>query len=317
MESELKVEGWLAEQLEYGTINPEGEDKSLQLVKTWTLDHIQPDTKYVKAENRFTVSESGAIGISCDETPSLSVIYPDTDKPPVVLSDKRVYRSATFLKVSGKKYLAAACVDDGCLYLWNIESKMSKKIFDPKLSIEDFKEMTIFKIDDSTIGYGEIHATPDGSKRVFILKTDTEKPMLASTLRFFTARSIWDICYMRMEEGTRCLLLCIPRDHSIIAVEMASGKCRWDAGEERMGEEFEPWTVCTNKNDTVYVADFKQQMIHLLSATDGAVIKRFDCRNYDIYNLITVRHHDQHLYLGHKIPKSKYTISKFKETEEW
>ena len=65
------------------------------------------------------------------------------------------------------------------------------------------------------------------------------------------------------------------------------------------------------------MADFKQRMIHLLSATDGVVIKRFDCRNYDINNLITVRYHDQHLYVGHKIPKSKYAISEFKEIEEW
>ena len=84
-----------------------------------------------------------------------------------------------------------------------------------------------------------------------------------------------------------------------------------------MGEEFEPWAVCTNKNDTVYVADFKQRMIHILSATDCVVIKWFDCRNYDINNLITVRYHDQHLYIGHKIPKSKYAISKFKEIEDW
>ena len=178
LESELKVEGWLAEQLESGIINPEGRDQSFELVGTWTLDHIQPDIKYVKAENRFTVSESGAIGISCEESPSLSVRYPDTDKPPVVLSDKKVLRSATFLEVSGKEYLAAACIDDGCLYLWDTESKMSKKIFDPKLSTEDFKEMTIFKIDESTIGYGEVHAAPDYSRRVFILKMDTEELML-------------------------------------------------------------------------------------------------------------------------------------------
>ena len=153
-----------------------------------------------------------------------------------MLSDKKVYRSATFLKVSGKEYLAAACIDDGCLYLWDIEPKMSKKIFDPKLSTEDFKEMTIFKIDDSTIGYGEVHAAPDGSRRVFILKIDTEESMLTSTLRLFTARSIWDICYMRMEDGTPCLLLCIPRDHRIMAVEMVGGRTRWEAGELQMGE---------------------------------------------------------------------------------
>ena len=84
-----------------------------------------------------------------------------------------------------------------------------------------------------------------------------------------------------------------------------------------MGEKFEPWTICTDANDTVYVADFGQRKIHLLSASDGTLIKQFDCRNYDIHNIFAVRFHDQHLYEEHKIPKSKYAISKFRHLEEF
>ena len=89
-------------------------------------------------------------------------------------------------KVSGKEYLAALYIDRGCLYLWDIESKTSKKVFDPKLPSEQFyKVMNIFKINDNTIGYGEEQTSPDGSRRIFILKMDTEELTLSSTLRLF------------------------------------------------------------------------------------------------------------------------------------
>ena len=70
--------------------------------------------------------------------------------------------------------------------------------------------------------------------------------------------------------------------------------------------------------NTVYVAGFRQ-MIHLLSAADGAVIKQINSSNYSIYNIFTVRFHDQHLYVEHIPPVagSKYAISKFTESEEW
>ena len=139
--------------------------------------------------NSFAISESGAIGISCNETPSLSVMYPSTDKATVILSDSKVYYSATFVKVLGKEYLAASCREDGCLYLWDIESKTCKKVFDPKLTKDQKdKRMNIFTINDDTIGYGEASASPDGSRRIFILKTDTENIALSSTLRLFTTK---------------------------------------------------------------------------------------------------------------------------------
>ena len=254
------------------------------------------------------------IGISCAENPSLSVMYPGTDKSPTVLSNK-LHSSATFVKVSDKEFLAASCLDDGCLYLWDIESKTPKNVFDPKLPKKQFKYMNICKINDNTIGYGEVNVSPDGSRRVFILKMNTQELTLSSTFRLFTPDNIWDMCYTEVDGGTPCLLLCVPLAQRIMVVEMIGGKTRWEAGKEQIGEEFFPWSVCTDQNDCAYVADFTQNMVHLLSATDGAVIKRFDPLNDSVWNIFTVRFHDEHLYVEHKIPGLKYVISKFKEID--
>ena len=252
----------------------------------------------VHVDNSFSISESGMIGISCDESPSLSVMFPGTDKSPTVLSNNKVYHSATFMKISGKEYLVAGCEDDGCLYLWNIVSKTSKKVFDPKLTSEQHpRGMDIFRINESTIGYGESYGSRDGSKRVFILKTDTKEWNLSSTLRLYTPNIIVDMCYMEMDGGTPCLLLCVP--FSVMEVEMVGGKTRWEVGKQQMGKKFSPWSICTDEDNTVYVTDFDQNMIHLLSAEDGSVIRSIDAGHYGMFNLVTARIHDKYLYIEH------------------
>ena len=276
--------------------------ESFKLVETRSLDHVEmrEDNKFYTA-NRISISESGMIGISCDEKPSLSVIYPGKDKSPTVLSNDKIYRSATFVKVSGKEYMAAACDEDGCLYLWDIQSKTSTKVFDPMLSSEPlYKKMNIFEINENTIGYGEVfYSQPDTSRRVFILKTDTQELTLSSTLRIFTPDSIWDMCYVEVDGGTPCLLLCIPHDHLIMAVEMIGGRTRWQVRNQQMGEEFKPWSICTDQNDRAYVADFSRDKIYLVSASDGSVLKQFDSINLGICNIFTVRFHEEHLYVEH------------------
>ena len=306
---------WLSQQHQVKAGN--GDDEPLKLVETWNLDHVQirEDNK-LYATNRFSISDSGAIGISRIENPSLSVMYPNTDKAPVILSDKTEYHSATYVKISGKEYLAAACKEDRCLYLWDMESKTSNKVFDPNLSSEQrYKDMIIFMIDDNTIGYGEAHVSPDGSRRVFILKTDTGEMTLSSTLRLFTPDHIYDICYTEVEGDTACLLLCVPWARRVMAVEMIGGRTRWEVGIQQMGKSFYPSSICTDQNDCAYVADFGQSKIDVLSTADGAVIKRFDGKYYGLFDLFAVRFHDEHLYVEHKIPGSKYAISKFKEND--
>ena len=306
---------WLSQQHQVKAGNDD--DEPLKLVETWKVDHIQMrEDNNLAVLNRFSISESGMFGISCFENPSLSVMYPGTDKPPTVLSNK-LHVSATFVKVSDKEYLATACDEDGCLYLWDIETKTSKKVFDPKLtSDQGYKYMQIFKIDESTIGYGEVFASPDRSRRVFILKTVKEELTLSSTIRLFTQEDIFDMCYTEVEGGTPCLLLCVPNSHRIVAVEMIGGKTRWKVGKQQMGEKFYPWSICTDQNDYAFVADFGQNNIHLLSASDGAMLKQFDGGNLGIYDIFTVRFNNEHLYVEHHIPGSKYAISKFKESEE-
>ena len=304
---------WLSQQHQVKVGN--ADDEPLKLVETWDVNHVQvrEDDKFYPT-NRFSISESGMFGISCAESPSLSVMYWGTDKSPAVLSNK-LHLSSTFVKVSGKEYLATACDEDGCLYLWDIESKTSKKVFDPKLPSEQgYKGMNIFRINKSTIGYGESCASQDGSRRVFILKMQNDQWTLSSALRLFTLGNIFDMCYTELDGGTPCLLLCIPAD-SIMAVEMVGCKTRWELGKEHMGEKFQPHSICTDQNDCAYVANYGQRKIHLLSTTDGVLIKQFDPGNFDIWNITAVRFHDQHLYVEHKIPHSKYEISKFKEND--
>ena len=322
LEGGFKVESWLSQQEEIDTIELGPIDTSLQLVKEWKLDHIKPDPEYAKTANRFAISESGAIGISCDESPSLSVMYPDTDKRPFVLSKEKTYRSATFTKISGKEYLAAAGYEDGCLYFWDIESKTPRKVFDPQIPLDKRdKEMVMCKIDDNTIGYAEVCASLDESKRLFILKTDTaEDWTLSGTLKLFTLEEIYDMCHAEMLDGTSCLLLCVPYEYRIMAVGMEDGKTRWKAGKEEMGEKFQPWSICIDQNNCAYVADYFQRKIHLLSASDGTVIKRFDLGNYyGMLSIFTVRFHNQHLYVERKIHTEKvkkYAITKFRQIKE-
>ena len=321
-EGGFKVESWLSQQEESDTTGLEGINKSLQLVKQWTLDHVQPDTEYVHATNRFAISESGAIGISCEESPSLSVMYPETDKPLDILSNDKTYRSATFIKISKKEYLAVASDKDGCLYLWDIESKTPRKVFDPKLPIEKkVKKKIICKTDNSTIGYGEVSPLLDGSRRIFILKTDKEDEWtVCGTLKIFTPHDVRDMCHTEMVDGTRSLLFCIPHKHHIMAVEMVDGTTSWEVGKEHMGEKFKPCSICTEQKDCAYVADYEQHKIHLLSAVDGTVMKQFDVGGYyGILYIFTVRCHDQYLYVEQKIHTEKvkkYEIVKLKQVKE-
>ena len=178
------------------------------------------------------------------------------------------------MKITGKEYLAAACKEDRCLYLWDMESKRSNKVFDPNLSREQrYKDMIIFVIDNNTIGYGEAHVSPDGSRRVFILKTDTGEMTLSSTLRLFTPDHIYDICYTEVGGDTACLLLCVPWARPSHSRGDDWRQNQMGGGESTDGKVVLPSSICTDQNNSVYVADFGQNKIHLLSTTDGTIIQ--------------------------------------------
>ena len=57
-ESTFKVEGLLSQQETSDTTKLGGKHRSLQHVKTWSLDYIKPKWGKVRTLNRFTVSES-------------------------------------------------------------------------------------------------------------------------------------------------------------------------------------------------------------------------------------------------------------------
>ena len=101
-----------------------------------------------------------------------------------------------------------------------------------------------------------------------------------------------------------------------MAVAIVGGGIMWEAGKEQMGERFDPWSICINEHEAIYVADYLQDTIHVLSAVDGTVIKRFEPQNYGIRRIFAVRFHDHRLYVEHKSSKSKYAILKFKEFME-
>ena len=310
LQIENKVGHWLSHQHDVRS----GDDvQPWKLVATWNVDHVQLGSNFY-ATNKFSVSESGGIAISCNEKPSLSVMYPDTDKEPIILSNDTIYRSATFVNISGKEYLATACNEDGCLYLWDTESNTPKNVFDPMLpEDQQYKNMNTCKLRDNIVGYGEANVSPDGSRRVFILKTDTEKITLSSTLRLFTPDIILDMCYTEVDGGTPCVPLCAPLTQKIIAVEMVGGKTRWEVGKEEMGEKFLPCSICTDDDNKVYVADCNQDMIHLLSAEEGSVVTSINLLHYRIVSPFAVRFQDQCIYVEHLyMPGKKYAISKFK-----
>ena len=297
---------------------PGDNNQAIKLVETYNVAYEETTSaEKMHAVEIFAVSESGAMGITSAEYPSLSVRYPNSDKPPVVPSKDKLYHSAVFVKISNKEYLAAACSKDGCLYLWDIESKMSKKVFDPELGKVHFKYMNVFNINDNTVGYGDTSASSAGSKRVFILQTSIDDWTLTETLEVCTQNNIWDVCQAKMQDGTACLLLCIPYGNRIMAVEMVGGRTRWEVGKEQMGEKFNPWSICTdeaNNKQTIYVADHDQNLIHLLSAEDGSAIRSIDLRHYGIAHPFTVRVHKEYLYVEHyKNSGDRNFISRFKK----
>ena len=187
-------------------------------------------------------------------------------------------------------------------------------MFVPKLSRQQRSNyMNICKISEGTIGYGGIWSDTDRSRNVFILSTDTaEEWTLRGTLKFLTPSNIWHICCTKMADGTSCLLLCLPHVHRIMAVEMVGCKTRWEVGPEQMGNQFFPCSVCTDEHNSVYITDYLQQMMHLLSAEDGSVITSVDLRQYGILNPVTIKIDEHYLYVEHyRAPGCKYVINKF------
>ena len=154
--------------------------------------------------------------------------------------------------------------------------------------------------------------TPSNKRfRVFFINTeeDTQGQWPSSTLILST--NVWfisDMCYIKISDGTLCLLLCSHKDRCVQAVETIGRKIRWEKGEQQIGH---PLSICTDENNTVYVIAFVLSRLHILSGEDGSVIRSINLGPYGVGFPRRVRVHDKYLYVMHKVYDKGYAISKF------
>ena len=293
-----------------------GDNQGLTVVERWNLDHLPHEDKSFAT---FAVADSGNIGISfaievggCKDG-SLSVMYPLRDTKPHFLSpsSKTIYYwNPVFITKNNKEYLAAYMTDLS-IQLWDIETHTSTTVSKIKSKVTDLKNLCV--IDGDTVACADMSPSPDGKCKIHILDTSTEEWSTRSTLVLPTGKGhIYDMCYMKTFDGTRCLLLCCPRDKYVHAVEMGGGKTRWKTAREQIGEDWEPWSITTDKDSMIYVADQNQHKLLVLSADDGAVMDIINLRQHDIVAPFCVRMNEGSIYISHRDPKEakKWQISK-------
>ena len=65
---------------------------------------------------------------------------------------------------------------------------------------------------------------------------------------------------------------------------------------EKLGEECHPVSVCTDRENNVYIADYYQHKLHVLSAEDGTVLSRINLDPYGIVFPVCVRISNDFIY---------------------
>ena len=299
---------WLKHQRHSISQSEAGEASALTLHETIEVSHIAPSSINVALKVRFSVSPTlGIFGIASGRTrPSLSVVHPDTDKSPLIMSTDKGYVSTVFMKVSDKEYLAAVCKVS--VYLWDTEKCASSVAykFDERSS---HSKMNLCVIDKTTVACGEVNPSAEGFCKICILNTERKKWKLMGTILVEAKSKITDMCYMKTPDGTSCLLTA---DGSLVqAVEMIGGKVRWRVVQQEMGKRFHPWSICTD-GTTVFAADPTQFQLHLLSVEDGTVLTSISLHPFVSILPYFVRLRGEHLYVGHlNISATTYCISKF------
>ena len=297
---------WLEQQHDLGT-EETGDSSGLTLLDTIKASHVQLHEIYGTLFTIFFVSElSGSFGIaSTMDKPSLSVMYPGTDKLPLILSRDERYTSALFTKIAGQEYLAAASRDG--IRLWNL-TRNTECILN---TLEERRNWHLCVIDERTVACVAEQPTSDGFTEVYILNTDSEKFNFSGMLQFKAGDAITDMCHMKTTDGTSCLLLSFPLICLIQCVEMVGGKVRWQVDQQKMSRSFFPCSICFDSS-TVFVADPVLNRLHLLSAEDGSMLKSIGLRLRGIRHPSCVRTQGEHLYVGHMNKKrDTYCISKF------
>ena len=116
---------WLKQQPEPGT-ESETDTSALILLETLNIKHLMLESPLNFLLTTFAMPhQSGSVAIASTR-PSLSVIYPGTDKFPLILSKDDHCTSALFIAISDQEYLAAASVNQ--IILWNLATNTSNVV---------------------------------------------------------------------------------------------------------------------------------------------------------------------------------------------
>ena len=301
---------WLEQQPDPNAEPETGDTSTVSFQQTIKVNHIVKSAGHRSSSlyTGFAVSESsGSIGIaSADARPSLSVIYPDTDRPPVVLSRDNRYISPFFVEISDQEYLAAASEDQ--IHIWNLKRNTSSVAY----KFQESGRWHLCVIDERTVACVAEQSSPGHHfSKIYILNTDTEKFNLNSTIRMSTDGTITDICYVKTADGTACLLLSYAYTCFVQLVEIIGGKVRWQVGIQQMGGSFHPWSICTD-GSTVFIVNALPAKLHLLSVEDGSVVMPISLLSFGHIYPGFASLQGENLYVGHMDEKREtYCISKF------
>ena len=280
-----------------------GEVIAVTFHETMTADHIVPVRGSMSSlHTTFAVSEmSGSIGISSlQANPSVSTIFPGTEKPAQFLTKDKKYTSSLFLTISDEEFLAAASEDR--IQIFSLARNTSGEAY----RFEESGFWHLCMIDERTVACVEESRPSDGFTKIYLLNTDSEKFHLSSILRVKAGRGITDICLVKTTNSTPCLLLTFPSDNFIQSVEMIGGKVKWQSAGSR-----HPWSICTDGR-TVFVLDPAMNNLRLLSVEDGSVLTSITLYPFDMNLPSSVRLQGDYLHIGHMNKKGDtFCISKF------
>ena len=296
---------WLKQQPDTSRQTGTGDTSVLNLLETLQAKHIVIEPIGSSLFTTFALSQqSGSIGITSDGAkPSSSVMYPGTDKPPLILSKDNQYRSALFITIADQEFLASASMDN--IRLWNPVHNTSKVVY----KSEEIGRLCV--IDERTVAWVAEFPSSNDLIHIHILNTDAEMWTLSSTLSVKATDSVSDISHVKTSDGTACFLLSFRLNGVIQFIEMVGGRVRWQVDNQQIDGSFRSWSICTDCS-TVFVVDPVQNRLHLLSVEDGSVLRSINLRPLGIDYPGCVRLQGERLYIGHMNDKcDAYCISKF------
>ena len=298
---------WIKQQPDANSQIEMEDPSALNLLETLNVKHIKLESPETFLSTTFAMSQqSHSFGIaSRGAKPSFSIMYPGTDKAPLVLSRDGQFSSALDITIAGQEYLVASSKED--IHLWNLANNTSSVVY----KFKEQKDWHICVIDERTIAcVAELPTSGRHFSNIYILNTDSEKFNLNSKIPMRAEGTITDICYVKTTDHISCLILSKPVSGLIQSLEMVGGKVHWQLSMQQMGQSFHPFSICTDGN-IVFVADVGNIKLYLLSVDDGAVITSISLVPFGIRFPICVRLQGELLYVGYELQKETYCISKF------